>query len=538
MEQHRDAPQSAVAGDLSPPVEEPIAGKQATLFVWLVLGLALVLRLWGLEYGLPSMVGRPDEEKIIGPAAAVVREGRYVPTTLIYPSLLIYVDALVLALSAAARRLLGRGDLFDVWPRVPYLICRGVSVVAGVATVFVTERLGRAFGLGATGGAIAAAIVATNYLHVRDSHWATADAALTFFAALALWLTLLALRGPSSWLLGASAAAGLAASTKYQGVIALAGPLVAIPWIARGVRAGLRRAVLVVFVAALCFCLTSPYQVKRWQAVVAAIAQSGHNVLGYAGERGYSVHARLTLPVGFGWPVLAVAALGLGLGLRRRERGTLVLLAFAAPWTMSIVNAGWVFPRYVTPLVPVLAVLAACGACALKLDSVPRLGAALVLLCGPGLWHSIQFDRIASRLDTRVLAARWIDENLPGSARVAACGPYGEVVFDTRRCRIVDCARLAALPARTEIVVLPSHPQLDQLVAVSPTLRQAVTSHGRLLVSFDPFLPGGAAWARFYTGDAFFIPFSGLEHVVRGGPALEVWALDSAPPEDVSTRPR
>ena len=510
-----------------PPTGEMRLGRVLLLCVF--VGIALLLRAWGLDHGLPNLTVRPDEDRIIGPAAAVVRQGVFEPSTLVYPSLLIYLDAAVLATVGALRVILGwsqdLGGLFESWPTLPYRICRSVSVVAGSATVLVAHGLGRALGLGERGGAVAAMVVATNYLHVRDSHWATADAALTFFISLTLLLSIRALGGRSSFLVWSSVVAGLAASTKYQGVLALACPLAAGLMTARGARDGVRRCAIVCLLAGLVFSLTSPYQVRRWREVAHTVSQGRQDVLSRRGEKAYSVHARLTLPTGFGWPVLIAAGLGASSALRRRDRRSAVLLAFAVPWTLSIANAGWVFPRYVTPLVPVVAAWAAQGLFVVGVGTPLRLAIGLVLLCAPGLAHARELDRVLAQPDTRLLAAQWIDQHLSGRARVLTCTPWGQVVFDRRRSRGFRCEASSPPLDWGQVIVLPSHPYLGHFVAVSQGLRDDVAARGQLLARFDPFRPGGAAETEFYPGDAFFVPFRGLRGVDRGGPVLEVWSL-------------
>ena len=497
--------------------------------------VALGLRVWGLGYGLPNLAVRPDEDRIIGPASAVLREGRVEPATLVYPSLLIYLDAGVLAAAAGFRQLLGWGagleGLFAEWPRVPYLICRGVSAVAGAGTALLTYALARALAPGKPFvGWVAGVVVAANYLHVRDSHWATTDATLTFLVALTLLLSLYAFEGRPGALSWAGVVGGLAASTKYQGLLVLAAPILVAFWVSPSLSARVRRVATVALLAAVAFAVTSPYQVKRGRAVLETIRKGQRDVIGHRGERAYLVHARLTFPEGFGLPVLAAAGLGLGWGVRRRHPGTLVLMAFALPWSLVFAPATWVFPRYVTPLVPVVAALAAQGVAVLGVATVTRVVVAIALLAGPGLARSIAFDRIAARPDTRLLAVQWIDEHLPPRTRVQACGTYGMLEVGTRPYRTIDCQDPRAPVDWGMVIVLPSHPYLGHFHPVADEVRQTVANLGKRLAVFDPFVPGRAAEAEFYPGDAFFIPFAGLGAVERGGPLLEVWALHPVRP--------
>ena len=47
----------------------------------------------------------------------------------------------------------------------------------------------------------------------------------------------------------------------------------------------------------------------------------------------------------------------------------------------------------------------------------------------------------------------------------------------------------------------------------------------RPIAEFRPFREGAFAKPYFYVGDAFFLPFTGLQAMERGGPEVTVWAL-------------
>jgi 4-amino-4-deoxy-L-arabinose transferase-like glycosyltransferase len=70
---------------------------------------------------------------------------------------------------------------------------------------------------------IAAAVLAVNFLHVRDSHFATNDALMTALVTAAVFQSVRYLDAPShAGLALAAAFAGLAAGAKYNGGIAMA----------------------------------------------------------------------------------------------------------------------------------------------------------------------------------------------------------------------------------------------------------------------------------------------------------------------------
>ena len=58
--------------------------------------VALVLRLWGLEYGLPHPLARPDEERITDKALRMLSDHTLGPGEFIYPSLQKYLAAAAL----------------------------------------------------------------------------------------------------------------------------------------------------------------------------------------------------------------------------------------------------------------------------------------------------------------------------------------------------------------------------------------------------------------------------------------------------------
>ena len=84
----------------------------ATLF--LILVVAGLLRFWGIDYGLPHPTSRPDEERIVGRAFAILSTGRFHPGDFTYPGLLKYLNALALAFYYGVGKLIGHyQELFD-----------------------------------------------------------------------------------------------------------------------------------------------------------------------------------------------------------------------------------------------------------------------------------------------------------------------------------------------------------------------------------------------------------------------------------------
>jgi 4-amino-4-deoxy-L-arabinose transferase-like glycosyltransferase len=533
-------------------VRRPGLRTAAALGASLALGLAL--RLWGLDYGLPHPSARPDEERIVGRAFTILARGDFHPVEFSYPALMMYLEALALAIYFGIGRVLGvYQSLWDFLfaaavtePGLQFRICRALSAGLGAATAAIAFALGRR-GYGSTKvGLLAAILVATNYLHVRDSHFATVDVGMAFFVMLSLLFAVRAADGhrKSNYLL-AGVFAGLAAAAKYNGGAALFGVVavgvrgLVFPSVepqAPGRKTLAGRLVLAIAAAGVAFALATPYTWLEYRSTWATLVSARDVLYQLQGEIALWVHLKVTFPEGFGWPFFIASLAGVGRAFWRRRPTDLALLAFMVPFFYSAATVRWIFPRYLVPLVPPLAVLAA-QACRAVLPSGKRLPAALAafVLVVPGLWQSIRFDRLAARTDTRVLAAEWVAENLPPRSTIFLCQGYGApaVNQDRRRPpafdpRPIPCTADAVAEAQAGYLITHEHPYLRQYSHVPEELKSMLQRSGRPLATFDPFRAGERAKPYFFEGDAFYLPFSGLGALDRGGPLVTVWEMGEA----------
>ena len=197
------------------------------------------------------------------------------------------------------------------------------------------------------------------------------------------------------------------------------------------------------------------------------------------GPRSVWAHLRVTFPAGFGWPCFALGGLGIVRALWQRRMVDLVMLAFAFPFFVIVASTRWSFPRYLIPLIPVFAVFAGETTRWLlaELSLPPRMKplAAIVaatVLASPGLKRTIEFDRVASRTDTRVLASEWVSENLPKRSEVLVCRGFGAPTINTDRRRppafeprLIDCTPESVRSDRSPVSHYPRASQVGQLLA-------------------------------------------------------------------------
>ncbi len=512
------------------------------------LGLALVLasllRIWGLDYGIPHPTTRPDEERLVGRAQTIFATGNWHPGSFFYPSLPFYLDALALHAYYGTGKLLGRYEepwdfLFDIAvtrPGLHYRISRAVSAAAGVGTILAAYALSLAAYRRPRAALLAAFSLAVCHVHVRDSHFATVDVLATLFVTLSL---VYACRASSATaarnFVLAGILAGLAISTKYNaGLVVIP---IGVAALYRG-REGLSRLALAAAASIAAFALTSPYVLLRFGGFRSNMSFL-EDYLYRSGDLALWDHLKLTFPYGLGWPLYVASALGLARALVRRSAADVVLLSFALPFLVLISSVRITFPRYVVPLVPLLLVFAADLVASVleripfaRVRSVSSAVAAFVLLALP-LRDSLAFNRIAAREDTRLQAASFVAENFQPQTRLLVCRGYGAPAINEDRRRppafVVeerDCLADAPLPPDAGYLVTHEHRELP-FSRIHPSLSRFLEEHGQRIASFDPYRPyrPGADQPVFYRSDAFYIPFAKLDAVERGGPIVRIWKL-------------
>ncbi len=201
-------------------------------------------------------------------------------------------------------------------------------------------------------------------------------------------------------------AAGLATGFKYPGV------LLVVPLVVAGWRQWRRLAIALVLMAAV-FLASSPFVLtdlgQAWDdfSRVQRLARDGW--LGFEHDHATPIAFVDRLWTGLG-PVLVIAAAGLVVALLRRTRADLVLASFVLVYFLDLLTIRAHFDRYTLPLVPPLAALAS------RFRALAPV--TLLLLVVPLTW-SVRDTKRLTRTDTRVIAARWVDEHVPAGTHVA-----------------------------------------------------------------------------------------------------------------------
>ncbi|MEQ1894689.1 MAG: glycosyltransferase family 39 protein, partial [Planctomycetota bacterium] len=417
---------------------------------WLVLGVALCLRVLGLHFGLDFadvdrtvLNNNVDERGMVETVQRNFLHGNLDPGSFAFRGpggFLLFgaVDAACvggLALTRSVGWAEARAAL-EANPSLVFLCHRLVNVLAGLLTTWLVFRIARReWGLRC--GLAAGLLFACAYVPVREAHYGTVDVLWVLPGLWSLEQMLAWQRAPTGRGHGlrVGLALGLAVAIKYHAIF-LALPLFVTLWRVgaqgQGGRAprALRCAVEVGLVAALTLVALSPgvfvapesfRSIVGFQLETNTAAAGSYDLLG-----ALRFHLRYSLWFGLGEPVLLLAGFG---ALRAWGRGDaarwfLLCAALLSP----LLYATSAHPvRYAMGLLPLFAFLAAQGFERLTARFSARVtGALLALVLAPSLARALTLGWLLPRPDTRVeMLAELRTRALPPAEVLAVGTPHG-----------------------------------------------------------------------------------------------------------------
>ena len=411
------------------PSAAPIARRTAWLLLGAILAVALALRLWNLDHGLPFAYSADEAEHFV-PKAVDMFRGSLDPGYYENPPALTYVLYVIFNVRFGTGRDLVRDFAAD--PEAAFITARVAVALIGTLVVGLAYWAGARF-YERRVGLVAAALMAVAFLPVFYSKHALNDVVTLAPLSVALVGALLAYeRGRwFDWAL-AGGAVGAATATKYT-----AGAMLLTAAVAAGLRihrqrAELRRVLAGLAIAGVAFVvlflLLDPFALiqldETRRQIKGQSSQADSGKLGQDDVRGWIYYVG-TLGWGFGWVPLVAAVGGALVALRRDWRRALLLIAFPLFLYLFLGGQGRFFGRWLMPAYPMLCVLAGYGIVALAqaVARRPRPAGALIaglaaLACVQGALASVHVDTVLGREDTRAQALRWIEANVPDGAPV------------------------------------------------------------------------------------------------------------------------
>jgi len=503
------------------------------------------LRFTATSFGLPDKF-RPDEELVVLRALDFTQDWN--PHFAIYPAAQMYLDHAVLRGYAM---LSGNDSDFRLSfsanrGTLAYLVARRTSAVLGTVTVPAIYLA--ALPLGPDAALASAAIMALSTLHVRESKFATTDSAAVFWLVLSLAMVMRMIRaGRGRDYLLAGFFAGVATATKYSAGAVLfaiiAGHLEGRVREGRSVRESITdpRIYLAGVTALIVFLGLSPYVILDWDQTVRDFAYQRQyflngvpNPLASYGWTWMLLHAA---PDSYGYALMFLFLIVLAWAFLSQKPGTPTLLVFIAACVIPLLLSRWLFYRYLLFPLPGLALLAGAFLSDLvesaghRLDSTSARAsvfAGLALLLSPSALSDLELNNLLSRDDTRTIARKWIEANIPSGSSIAVtvppdAMPYGKPQL-SRNYRYVPMQSLDLLRRQGVGWVLS-----DSLPAIAYWSKGM--SSGELvalefgateMLDIDP-RTGSAA--RYDPADAYYAPIANISASERPGPRIRIWKL-------------
>ncbi|MBN1995187.1 MAG: glycosyltransferase family 39 protein [Anaerolineae bacterium] len=550
---------------------------QTTRFFLIVITLfSFCLRLWGIQFGLPFAY-HPDEQQYILPAIGVV-SGNFQPLAYYNPTLYPYFIGVVYTLTYAGLKLFNAFpaffDLNAAWsePMLPWItglvyLARYTSVAMGVLTTLMVYHLGRRAYSRETGLG-AAIIFGLAFLPAREAHFAVSDAPVALGAAVTLYFCLnIVKRAHPSDYLWAGLTLGLSAATKYSaGLLAL--PLGAAHLLSQRYQhwpERLRRLWLVGLaglIAIASYLLVSPYTLWQREEFWADFSENLQSAqTGFLGldldPAGGAFFYLKGLIWGFGWPLFVLFLVAGLFALWRHRRADLVLFALPLIGFFYLQRQEMYFVRWLTPLLPPMAVLAAetiwVGVKRWSFSTLLRfvqndpwpkfLGLLVMLLLTlPSTYVALCADHVFSQLDTRTEALHWISQNIPPGSNLAAAvlappwgpplampglkiGPYNFVPVPDGGVAEVDLQQYRAWGVQY-VIASSFHyarPLRDKAHQAQLAARmQALDENAALIALFQPYV---AEYDGFFYHDQVFGPADDTLYRRRPGPIIKIYRL-------------
>jgi len=411
-----------------------------TLLLMAVFAAAFALRLKGIGFGLPAL-NDPDELMFELGALRMLRGLTLNPGWFGHPATTtMYVLAVVNTAVFLVGQLAGWfptvGDFADaIYADPSWFILPGriAMLLCALGTIWQTYRLGsELFDRGI--GLAAAVLLAVNPLHVAYSQIIRSDMMACLLMLLCLRAALRIAR-KDAWrdYVLASFWLGLAIATKWPFAVSALGVAAAVGLRMANDPANRKRTMVrcVLFGAmGIGFLLlASPYILLDYPTVVRNLhgeAQLYH--LGATGGTPWENawwYLRGSILTGFGWAGMALLVFGSALLARRREA-----LAIIAPvvivFSLLICSQNLVWDRWVLPLMPLFAIIAALALArlgAIALSAMPRpvggalmAGALAITLLPLGI--AAQANGRIRLNDTRQQASVWARAHLPSGSTV------------------------------------------------------------------------------------------------------------------------
>lgn len=418
--------------------------KNAKAILTGIVLLALVLRVWGLNYNLADSVIQPDEEQVVVRALRF-GWGDLNPHWFLYPTLYLYLIFCCYVIYFWIGYVLGVfpsteafGLSFFQAPTFFYLIPRILSTLLGTATVLLVYWTAKRLAGNKKVALLSAFFLAISLYHITDSHSAKPDIAMLFLTMLSfLFCFMFYENGKIYYSILAGFFAGLSVSTKYPG-----GMIIVPVFIAHLMHPDYKwNNKIRLLISSSSFAITgffigTPYaaldpttfwQWFTWVRQQTHIVWRGNPYS--SGQFVYPIYFFHAWPQSSGVLLYVTSILGIWILLKKNPRYALLLGLFPLFYILFMGNSSHVNMNFFTPCVPFLAIFAGVAVNDLGHRIRPAWSPLAVVVLAvvvalPSLYLTSKTLYKYTTSSTTQVAKTWIELNVPDGDKVLLINVY------------------------------------------------------------------------------------------------------------------
>jgi len=406
--------------------------------IFIILFLAFLVRVWGINFGVPDLRPHTDESLIVSKSEEILKTGDLNPHFFSYPSLIFYLEVFLLAIVKPISIFLMKlgVPLSSYWADA-YFLGRLIIAIFGAASVWLVYRIGDKL-FSRKVALVSAFFFSFSFAHIQSSHYLKADVPMFFLGLVSFYFSLKILEEQTykNYLLS-GLFAGLATSTQYTGFVffipLITSHLVSFRKFTFQIlikRFFTKKLMMAILVGILAFFIITPYALfspsEFRDGVVFSTQGSVHGPTMSAKN---NISSWLWYPEylfysGFSFPLFVAFLVGFLFFLKKIDRKRVILLVFFLSYCLLIGINSYRSDRLSIPLLLPLTLFA--GFCVVRLAKIVTerifrkryffgsviLGLSL-LASSLAVFRSFSFDYLISQKDTRELAAEWVEKNYP-----------------------------------------------------------------------------------------------------------------------------
>lgn len=401
---------------------------KTNIFLGGILLAGLVVRLWGITSGLPDLY-MTDEVTVVTRSLQTAKN-HLDPQWVVYPSLWFYVLDILYGAYYIIGSVLGQFSTIESFalqyfkdPTYFYLLPRLLSSVLGLGIPILALIIGTKF-FSKEAGLLAALLLTFNGAIVEHSHYATLDIPATFFTTLALYTILNVYRSATcrNYVI-AGLTIGLGMSIKYLPVIAFGSLIVCHIFLCFEKKTKTAWLILAGFFLVIGFLAGTPFFIKNASSLFTYVKKQHM-------QTNYLEPLRMNFGVlikSIGWLSLIIFLLSTIYAFVKKQRTSIIVISFVILYFFSIsMLSKSYYERWHLPYLPALYLVIAMSIYQIyqkyslkhKKLSLGILCTLCTVLISQQLFRVISFNHLLTLPDTRIIAKKWVESNIPAGSGI------------------------------------------------------------------------------------------------------------------------